>query len=144
MQQSFGQAKPIKGLGENKALEASFLSIGYYLSMLRQHFPENCEASEIVTDSLRVLTQINSVLNETSKNAEHLKDLKEKFSHKLNNIKSYLIDQTPAHLEELKDVFQRIDDSLKDKFFPTVNAVAFFMGCARDEYGKPIFTFYGF
>lgn len=125
MQQSFGQAKPIKGLGENKALEASFLSIGYYLSMLRQHFPENCEASEIVTDSLRVLTQINSALNETSKNAEHLKDLKEKFSHNLNNIKSYLIDQTPAHLEELKDVFQRIDDSLKDKFFPTVNAVAF-------------------
>lgn len=125
MQQSFGQAKQIKGLGENKALEASFLSIGYYLSMLRQHFPENCEASEIVTDSLRVLTQINSALNETSKNAEHLKDLKEKFSHNLNNIKSYLIEQTPAHLEELKDVFQRIDDSLKDKFFPTVNAVAF-------------------
>ena len=125
MQQSFGQAKPVKGLGKNKALEASFLSIGYYLSMLRQHFPENCEASEIVTDSLSVLTQINSALNETSKNAEHLKDLKEKFSHNLNNIKSYLIDQTPAHLEELKDVFQRIDDSLKDKFFPTVNAVAF-------------------
>lgn len=125
MQQSFGQAKQIKGLGENKALEASFLSIGYYLSMLRQHFPENCEASEIVTDSLRVLTQINSALNETSKNAEHLKDLKEKFSHNLNSIKSYLIEQTPAHLEELKDVFQRIDDSLKDKFFPTVNALAF-------------------
>ena len=64
MQQSFGQAKPVKGLGKNKALEASFLSIGYYLSMLRQHFPENCEASEIVTDSLSVLTQINSALNE--------------------------------------------------------------------------------
>ncbi|MGV8947809.1 MAG: diguanylate cyclase domain-containing protein [Candidatus Paracaedibacter sp.] len=127
MQQSFGQAKQIMDLVENKALEANFLSIGYYLSTLRQHFPEDCETSNIVADSLKILTQINSALNETSKNTEHLKDLKEKFSHNLNNIKSYLTEQNSGHLEELKDVFQKIDNSFNDRPVSMVNAEAFLL-----------------
>ena len=125
MQQNSGQAAPSPLLTENKVLEASFLSIGYYLSTLRQHFPEDCDASDIVSDSLTILTQINSTLRETSKNAEHLKNLKEKFSHNLNSIKTYLAEQNADHFMGLKDIFQKIDASLKNKSFPVSNAEEF-------------------
>jgi len=125
MQQNSGQAAPSPLLTENKVLEASFLSIGYYLSTLRQHFPEDCDASDIVSDSLTILTQINSTLRETSKNAEHLKNLKEKFSHNLNSIKTYLAEQNADHFMGLKDIFQKIDASLKNKSFPVNNPEEF-------------------
>lgn len=124
MQQNCEQAEQMPFPARDKTLEVSFLSIGYYLSTLRQHFPEDCEASAIVSDSLNILTQINSTLHEISKNNEYLIKLKEKFSHNLNHIKSYLLEHNPDHLTGLVDVFQKIDGSLGNKSFPRENPEA--------------------
>ncbi len=113
MQQNWEQS-----VQTSPSLEVSFLSVGYYLSTLSQHFPKDGEASEIVKESLTVLTQINSTLQETSKNSENLKKLKEQFSCNLNSIKAYLTDKNSDHFIELKDVFQRIENSLNSQDFP--------------------------
>jgi DNA-binding response OmpR family regulator len=132
MQQNCEQSMQTPFLTRNKTLEVSSLSIGYYLSTLRQHFPEGCEASAIVSDSLNVLTQINSTLHEVSKNNEHLRSLKEKFSHNLNHIKSYLLEHNPDHLPGLKDVFQKIDASLRNKSFPLENPEGFVLDAHQE------------
>ena len=144
MQQNCEHSEPISLSPENKALEASFLSIGYYLSTLRQHFPEECEASDIVSNSLSILTQINSTLHETSQNNERLKNLKEKFSYNLNGIKSYLTEHNADHLVELQDVFRKIDTSLKNKSFPVVNPEAFSFDAQKISTGNQYLHSMGF
>lgn len=144
MQQNWGQSEQTLLPPENKALEASFLSIGYYLSTLRQHFPEECEASEIVNDSLSILTQINSTLHETSKNSDHLRKLKEKFSHNLTNIKAYLAEHNADHLIQLKDVFQKIERSLKNKSLPGEDLAAFSADARETSTGNQYLHSMGF
>lgn len=144
MQQNREQAEQTLSPPENKALEASFLSIGYYLSTLRQHFPEDSKASDIVNNSLTILTQINTTLHEASKNSEHLKNLKEKFSHNLGNIKSYLTEQNADHLVELEDVFKKIEVSLKNKSFPMTDSKTFSLDTQQISTGNQYLHSMGF
>lgn len=100
---------------DRSALKGASRSPESYLATLCRHIPKGSVASRSAKDSLSVLKKIDSTLKAATKNTAHLEDLKQQFSHDLNNIKAYLTEQKDEHFHELQHTFEKLEKSLRDQ-----------------------------
>jgi diguanylate cyclase (GGDEF)-like protein len=100
---------------DHSALKSASRSPESYLAALCQHIPKGSAVSRSARDSLSTLKKIDLTVKATIKNSEYLEELKEQFSHDLNNIKAFLAEQTDDEFNELKNTFQKLERSLYEQ-----------------------------